>query len=329
MFSPAVPLLTDQSLTTETTEEGDTTLPTTCIFDHHKIAFHLLQSTTGVRIINDHPIIMKTVAGFMTPADRAVTADPNDTIRTVMDAMLGHRVGAVVVVVREHPSQPSSDVRGKSPNTATTTTRACGIITKSDVLEAYHCFDVGIDRPCLEIMTNRKLGTCTPEMSLDRAAQVLAKNRNHHAIVVDAKDKHFVGVLSTWDITVEYAKQDHSPPHGLLEAKEENKTKGNVQRDVVSNLPSTPPGDPLAHPARTHVRAMSERNVDGALKLPQVQYHTRSLSEGRRPESEIIQKIQAVGRPGIDFSAGLQHDPHLHDSFRCYMEDLGLMLSLE
>ena len=138
------------------------------------------------------------VEGFMVPAERAITASPFDSIRAVMDLMVDHKIGAVVIVRQEEI---------KEGDEIATFHRACGIITKSDVLAAYRNTHIGIDYPCHLIMSSQNLLTCTPQMSRDQAASILEHNKNHHAIVVD-DDKHFVGILSSWDIVAECAR-DH------------------------------------------------------------------------------------------------------------------------
>jgi CBS-domain-containing membrane protein len=58
---------------------------------------------------------------------------------------------------------------------------------------------------------SKDLETVDDTMSRDQAARVLERNKNHHAIVVDS-NKHFKGVVSSWDITVECAKDDRAFP---------------------------------------------------------------------------------------------------------------------
>ena len=77
------------------------------------------------------------VANFMTPAEKTVTASPFDTIRKVMDLMLEHKVGAIVIL----QEQRSNDEGFFS--------RPLGIVTKSDILQAYHNTHIGIDHPCI------------------------------------------------------------------------------------------------------------------------------------------------------------------------------------
>jgi len=130
----------------------------------------------------------------MKPADQVISARPSDTIRHVMDLMLKHKVGAVVILALGTYPIP------------------VGIVTKTDLVKAYNA-GLQLDRPVKEIMTKEELlATCTEHMSRDEAAKILEHNQNHHAIVIDPETKNFRGLLSSWDITVECAKDDRAWP---------------------------------------------------------------------------------------------------------------------
>lgn len=91
-----------------------------------------------------------------------------------------------------------------------------GIVTKTDLVKAYNA-GLLLDRPVKEIMTTEDLlATCTEHMSRDEAAKILEHNQNHHAIVIDPETKNFRGLLSSWDITVECAKDDRAVSPVLL-----------------------------------------------------------------------------------------------------------------
>jgi CBS domain-containing protein len=165
------------------------------------------------------------VSGFMVPAEKVFTVAPTDTIRQAMDLMLEHKIGAVVVLVTGTYHVP------------------IGIITKTDLLKAYHD-NLTLDHPVKEIMT-KDLATCTETMSRDQAARILERNQNHHAIVVD-KSQHFRGLVSTWDITSECAKDDRAWPWNRSEDGRFHKP------DEVQELGTSP----------THVtETMNERPV--------------------------------------------------------------------
>jgi len=125
----------------------------------------------------------------MVPADKVATCEPTDSVKYVLDTMLQRRIGAIVVLVPGKYKIP------------------IGLITKSDLLMAY-ASRVPMNRPAKEIMT-KDIDTVKESMSRDQAARVLTRNRNHHAIVVD-ENEHFKGIISTWDIVVECAKDDQA-----------------------------------------------------------------------------------------------------------------------
>lgn len=144
------------------------------------------------------------VSGFMTPVEKVVTALPEDSVHRVMDLMLENNIGAVVVVKYEY-KYVNDDF-----DKATLFTRPLGIITKSDLLLAYHEPEVNIHHPCRVIMSDH-LATCSPDMDRDEAAAILEENKNHHAVVVD-EIGYFKGLISTWDITAEVARDHRAWP---------------------------------------------------------------------------------------------------------------------
>ena len=149
------------------------------------------------------------VSGFMVPAETVVCVSPMHNVRKVMDLMLENKIGALVVIDRSQYNNNSNDETTKK------LPMPCGIITKSDIMKAYKNL-VRLDDPCSKIMTKGDLQTCTPAMSRDRAARILEHTHHHHLIVVDNdKEKtksEFLGLLSSWDITSECAKDDRAWP---------------------------------------------------------------------------------------------------------------------
>jgi hypothetical protein len=47
-------------------------------------------------------------------------------------------------------------------------------------------------------------------MNRDEVAKLLEKHKNHHAIVIEPKTKHFKGILSSFDIAKECAADDRA-----------------------------------------------------------------------------------------------------------------------
>lgn len=138
----------------------------------------------------------------MIPAEKVVAVCPDDPVRRVMDLMLENKIGSVIVIQKETKKRDHVETLLPMP---------VGIITKSDIMKAYQN-KLGIDAPCREIMTSRDLDTCTPDMTRDQAARLLQRNRHHHIIVIDRQHQHFLGLVSSWDITVECAKDDRAWP---------------------------------------------------------------------------------------------------------------------
>ncbi len=125
-----------------------------------------------------------------------VTADSSSSVLEVLDLMVSKQVGAVVIVCKKE------DDTGKSiPE---------GIITKTDILHAYR-HGVGINDSCKQMIRENSLVTCEPDDHRDTVASILERNKMHHVIVVQ-KD-HFVGIVSSWDIVAEVAKDGKAWPY--------------------------------------------------------------------------------------------------------------------
>lgn len=95
------------------------------------------------------------VSGFMVTADNVVSCKPDDTIRTVSELLLRHKIGAVVVL--------------KDSN------NPVGMITKTDILKAYNN-ELTLDHTAEAIMS-KELEVCDENMSRDQAARVLERNK--------------------------------------------------------------------------------------------------------------------------------------------------------
>lgn len=143
----------------------------------------------------------------MIPAEKVVAVCPNDPVRKVMDLMLVNKIGSVIVL--EYKPKKLRD--GNQPHIETLLPMPVGIITKSDILMAYQS-RMGVDAKCSAIMSHGDLLTCNPNMSRDQAARVLEESHHHHIIVVDAEHEHFMGLVSSWDISAECAKDGRAWP---------------------------------------------------------------------------------------------------------------------
>mmetsp|Transcript_28539 Transcript_28539/g.78395 ORF Transcript_28539/g.78395 Transcript_28539/m.78395 type:complete len:212 (-) Transcript_28539:254-889(-) len=190
------------------------------------------------------------VSGFMVPADKVHAVDPKDTIENAMDLMLQHGVGAVVVV--ENPDESFH-------------TMPLGIITKTDLIQAYH--DKKSIRTPVQDLLRLKMGggddatlkTCTETMNRDEAAKILEHNKMHHALVVDHKDPtRFVGLISSWDITVECAKDDRAWPWNRHEDGRVHGPHDNDDTAAMASSPTSTTQTPQQHGADHHHSKMGD-----------------------------------------------------------------------
>lgn len=173
-----------------------------------------------------HTFIMR-VKGFMKPADEVITVSPTETIRTAMDLMLRHKVGSVVVLAEGANCIP------------------VGIVTKTDLVKAYYEGITTVDHEIQEIMTQGdNLVLCNENLNRDEAARILERTQNHHAIVIDPETKRFLGLISSWDITAECARDDRAWPWNRSE-------DGKVHKHIEKNLQGemgTSPKSAVYHP---------------------------------------------------------------------------------
>jgi CBS domain-containing protein len=131
------------------------------------------------------------VSEFMIPADMVVTCSPADTIQNALDLMVTKKIGAVVVLHQSNYHMP------------------VGIATKSDIVRAYQ---KGIPSTTHmgEIMS-RNLTTMRDTLARDDAAKVFDREKIHHAVVL-GENGEFKGLVSSWDIAVECARDARAWP---------------------------------------------------------------------------------------------------------------------
>lgn len=132
------------------------------------------------------------ISAFMTPADKVVTCMPEQSLRTALDLMVGNKVGSVVVIDKDKKLRP------------------LGIVTRTDMLEAYHK-NFGADNHTLSEVMKTTITAVCDTMSKDEAAKAMETNQKHHAFVID-KDGNFVGLISTMDIALETARDARAWP---------------------------------------------------------------------------------------------------------------------
>ncbi|KAL3942488.1 MAG: hypothetical protein SGARI_000252 [Bacillariaceae sp.] len=125
------------------------------------------------------------------------------------------------------------------------TNNPIGLITKTDILKAYHD-NLTLDDFAEEIMS-RVLEACEEHMSRDQAARVMERNKNHHAIVMN-KNAEFIGLVSSWDITVECARDDRAwpwnrPEDGKFHSKDEKQQQEQEPQEMIMGTSPTTPVD--------------------------------------------------------------------------------------
>jgi CBS domain-containing protein len=132
------------------------------------------------------------IGSFMTKAEDVVSCMPDHSLRTALDLMVTKRVGSVIVLDKDKKLRP------------------LGIVTKTDMLEAYHK-GMGLDDHTVTEVMHTALTAVMDTMDRDEAAKIMQKNNKHHAIVIN-KEGAFVGVISSMDIAFEVAKDARAWP---------------------------------------------------------------------------------------------------------------------
>eukprot|EP01083_Nonionella_stella_P018847 52426_1 len=62
-------------------------------------------------------------------------------------------------------------------------------------------------------MGDRKLVSCLINDDRDTVARILEKHHTHHVIVVDEAHSRFMGIVSSWDVAAECAKDNMAWPY--------------------------------------------------------------------------------------------------------------------
>jgi CBS domain-containing protein len=112
-----------------------------------------------------------------------LTVGPTQSLREVAKAMMARSVGAAVVVDPESPGP--------------------GIVTERDVLRAYAADRITGEEPVSAHATERAV-FASPDWSLERAADEMARGNFRHLIVIDGGE--IVGILSMRDIVTCWAR---------------------------------------------------------------------------------------------------------------------------
>ncbi|GKY92218.1 hypothetical protein MPSEU_000193000 [Mayamaea pseudoterrestris] len=134
---------------------------------------------------------MKVLA-FMCPRMDAFTCRESDPVSVALNLIVREKVSAVVVL-KENDTN-------RTP---------VGLVTKSDLVKAYQD-QVPLSEPVQTIM-NKEIAWLNMHDSRDAAAKLLEKTFKHHALVKDSNG-NWVGIISSWDIAAECAKDARAWP---------------------------------------------------------------------------------------------------------------------
>lgn len=118
---------------------------------------------------------------FMQPADQIITCKHSDTIESVVDKVLDHKISAVIVV--------------KNENTPV------GIVTRTDLTRAFRK-GIALDKTVDSCMSTAHLLTINKNVPHDAAAAIFNSNKVHHVIVVE-DDGKLAGIVTAWDVARE------------------------------------------------------------------------------------------------------------------------------
>lgn len=113
-----------------------------------------------------------------------LTVGPQQRLREVAQLMTERGVGAAVVMDPDSPGP--------------------GIVTERDILRAYAAERITGDEPVADHSTERAV-FATPDWSLERAAEEMARGKFRHLIVVDGSGT-VVGILSMRDIVTSWVQ---------------------------------------------------------------------------------------------------------------------------
>jgi CBS domain-containing protein len=128
-----------------------------------------------------------------------------------MDLITEKRIGCVAVMADDNEEEGLLQQQDDN-NNKKLVPLPVGIITKSDIIKAYQN-QVDTNEPCETIMHKGSLQTCSPNVDRDEAAHLLEKSHNHHLIVASEDEpKIFLGLVSSWDITAECARDHRAYP---------------------------------------------------------------------------------------------------------------------
>lgn len=110
------------------------------------------------------------------------TIDPDATLQDVVEELVQHNIGALVVCRRD-PEQGQENI--------------LGIITERDILRRCAFSDRPLKDVRVEEVMSRNLITARPDHTIEQAMQIMTNNRIRHLPVV--VDGRLVGIISIGD----------------------------------------------------------------------------------------------------------------------------------
>lgn len=136
------------------------------------------------------------VAGFMIEKDDVATASPTETLQAAGAKMLEKKIGCLIVLEEAEDNDVDHI--------------PVGIVTKTDFLKAY-VNELPLTTTQVKSIMIPKVITVRETLPRDQASRVFARNKTHHAAVVDEAG-HFLGVISALDIVRETVRDDQAYP---------------------------------------------------------------------------------------------------------------------
>ena len=126
----------------------------------------------------------------MTPATKVFSCFDDNPIDRALTMMLTEKISAVVIINKEN--------------------QAVGIVTKTDLASSYQR-GLDLQKPVSEIMSSA-LYTVHDTDSRDTVADLFQKKHINHAVVVNSEGI-FVGLVSSWDVAAECARDAKAWPY--------------------------------------------------------------------------------------------------------------------
>jgi signal-transduction protein with cAMP-binding, CBS, and nucleotidyltransferase domain len=143
------------------------------------------------------------VSGILSPADRIVTASPDQTVADAAAAMSARNVGSVIVV-----DGPDHEV--------------VGIMTERDMMARIVACRIDPEAVKVGQVMNRQIESCSPETPICDAQATMARKNIRHLPVLQGG--RIVGILSNRDVLLQQLANVQSIGYGLARLVEQFRT---------------------------------------------------------------------------------------------------------